>query len=313
MRILKVSQDNDSFEKAMSGLLNGFGFNVDEPPASRLPNTLRTVRIGQKVFLDKDAFEKSEEEAKQRDSSLRRLMGVEFGVDPKYYEEPAVVIQTRSGGVKALIRFRDEKQLWTESCCLRPAVTKTNKTAQNLQFVESPKLDERGTMRAIRDAIINEQVAVQQYEAIVDGVSDEQSKKVLQDIANEEKVHVGELQALLKKIDPEEKVSLDEGEKEVDEMSVEASINDKTDGMVQKTASYPVQQTIEGRVDEVGRPIRAIHEYVLFHKRLRKYYAGGSLHSPELSDYKNSMPIPGGSLLDMAWDWTQSWIARVYE
>jgi rubrerythrin len=88
--------------------------------------------------------------------------------------------------------------------------------SQNLQFVKTPEsLDERETSRAIRDAIINEQLAIQQYEAIADGVSNDQIKKTLQDIADEERVHVGELQALLKGINPEESTFLDEGEKEV--------------------------------------------------------------------------------------------------
>lgn len=91
--------------------------------------------------------------------------------------------------------------------------------AQELQFTEAPELDERATSRAIRDAIVNEQLAVQQYEAIVDGTSDAQVKKVLQSLSNEEKVHVGELQELLRRLDPEEAKSLEEGAKEAKEVS----------------------------------------------------------------------------------------------
>jgi rubrerythrin len=90
------------------------------------------------------------------------------------------------------------------------------KLSQNLQFVKTPEgLDERETIRAIRDAIVNEQLAVQQYETIVDGTSNSEVKKVLQDIANEEKTHIGELSTLLKELDPEEVESLEKGEKEV--------------------------------------------------------------------------------------------------
>lgn len=87
--------------------------------------------------------------------------------------------------------------------------------AQNLQFVEAPELDDRGTTRAIRDAIVNEQLAIQQYEAIVDGTSDEKVKEVLQDIADEERVHVSELLTLLAILSPEEAKFMEEGAKEV--------------------------------------------------------------------------------------------------
>lgn len=90
------------------------------------------------------------------------------------------------------------------------------KVSQNLQFVKPiDGMDERQTIRALRDATVNEQLAVQQYEAIADGTADEKVKEVVQDIANEEKVHIGELQALLKSLDPDEEKSLSEGEREV--------------------------------------------------------------------------------------------------
>lgn len=88
--------------------------------------------------------------------------------------------------------------------------------SQNLQFVKTPEeFNERETSRAIRDAIINEQLAIQQYEAIVDAVSDDKVKKVLQEIADEERVHVGELLALLNLSSEEEAKFLDDGAKEV--------------------------------------------------------------------------------------------------
>lgn len=89
--------------------------------------------------------------------------------------------------------------------------------AQNLQFVEAPELDERATTRAIRDAIVNEQLAIQQYEAIVDGTSDERVKEVLQSVADEERVHVGELMALLALSGDKEEKFLEEGAAEVSE------------------------------------------------------------------------------------------------
>jgi len=93
-----------------------------------------------------------------------------------------------------------------------------NKSAQNLEVVKTPeKFTDRELTRAIRDAIIAEEGAIKQYESIVDATDNEDVKKTLQEIANEEKVHVGELQALLAKLLPDEQKHLDDGEKEVEE------------------------------------------------------------------------------------------------
>lgn len=92
--------------------------------------------------------------------------------------------------------------------------------SQNLQFVKThQKFNERETSRAIRDALINEELAIQQYEAVVDGTTNAKVKEVLQDIANEEKVHVGELLALLKDLGINEEEFLEEGAKEVEKES----------------------------------------------------------------------------------------------
>lgn len=90
------------------------------------------------------------------------------------------------------------------------------KLSQNLQLVKTiTNLTDRETHRAIRDALVNEQLAIQQYENICDGTKNKHIKEVLQDIANEEKVHVGELLKLLSEFDNVESESIEEGEKEV--------------------------------------------------------------------------------------------------
>lgn len=80
-------------------------------------------------------------------------------------------------------------------------------------------LDERELARVIRLAIAAELDATHLYELIVDTSDDDTVKKVLQDISNEEKVHVGELQELLKKFDDEDEKFLEEGKKEVQELN----------------------------------------------------------------------------------------------
>lgn len=96
---------------------------------------------------------------------------------------------------------------------------KTLKLCQHLEIVEDiDKLNKREISRAIRDAIVAELIAIKQYEVIADATNREISK-VMQDIADEEKVHVGELQELLRKMDINEEEFLEEGASEVKEIN----------------------------------------------------------------------------------------------
>jgi rubrerythrin len=80
-------------------------------------------------------------------------------------------------------------------------------------------LDNRELTRAIRDALIAEEQAIKQYETLADSTSNNNVKKIVQDIANEEKVHVGELQKLLSDLLPDEQKFLDKGKEEIEEKS----------------------------------------------------------------------------------------------
>jgi len=92
------------------------------------------------------------------------------------------------------------------------------KAAQNLEVVKTPeKLTDRELTRAIRDAIIAEEGAIKQYETVVDATNNDIARKTLTEIANEERIHVGELQKLLNDMLPDEKEKLEEGEKEVED------------------------------------------------------------------------------------------------
>jgi len=93
-----------------------------------------------------------------------------------------------------------------------------HKTSQSLEVVKTlEKLTDRELTRAIRDAIISEEGAIKQYEVVVDATDNIMAQDVLRSIANEERVHVGELQKLLKDMLPDEADFLEEGEKEVEE------------------------------------------------------------------------------------------------
>lgn len=69
----------------------------------------------------------------------------------------------------------------------------------------------------LRTGIIAELDAVNLYEQLASMTNDEKLKAILLDVAKEEKTHVGEFQALLLRLDAEQKAELAHGEKEVEE------------------------------------------------------------------------------------------------
>ncbi len=68
----------------------------------------------------------------------------------------------------------------------------------------------------LRAAMIAELDAINLYEEMADMTRDKNLRKLLLDVAKEEKTHVGEFQFLLLKKDPQQKKELEEGEKEVE-------------------------------------------------------------------------------------------------
>ncbi len=70
----------------------------------------------------------------------------------------------------------------------------------------------------LRLGIIAELDAISLYEQLAAATRDETIKKVLLDIAREEKTHVGEFLELLLRRDPEQVKELEEGKEEVEEL-----------------------------------------------------------------------------------------------
>jgi len=70
-----------------------------------------------------------------------------------------------------------------------------------------------------RNGITAELDAIDLYEQMASMSKNATTRKVLLDIAREEKTHVGEFQALLIGLDAEQKTELENGKKEVDAMS----------------------------------------------------------------------------------------------
>jgi len=70
----------------------------------------------------------------------------------------------------------------------------------------------------LRLAMIAELDAISLYEQLAAATDNENVKKILLDVAKEEKTHVGEFQTLLLKEDVEQVEELEKGKKEVEEI-----------------------------------------------------------------------------------------------
>jgi len=74
-------------------------------------------------------------------------------------------------------------------------------------------------IQALRIAIIAELDAVNLYLQFAEACGDERIKRVFEDIAREEKTHIGEFLALLLELDKEQVEELKKGEEEIKELS----------------------------------------------------------------------------------------------
>ena len=83
------------------------------------------------------------------------------------------------------------------------------------------KLTKEELVRAIRLGVAAEEEATHLYMAQAEATDDPVARKVLIDVANEERVHVGEFQRLLQILTGDEDKWLKEGAEEVDEMAQE--------------------------------------------------------------------------------------------
>jgi rubrerythrin len=86
--------------------------------------------------------------------------------------------------------------------------------------IELSKIGKRElNMEILRLAIIAELDAINLYEQLAAQTNDANMKKVLLDVAGEEKIHMGEFQAMLLKIDKEQAKKLDKGKEEVKQVT----------------------------------------------------------------------------------------------
>lgn len=85
----------------------------------------------------------------------------------------------------------------------------------NLEGIKKEDIDRE----ILRTGIIAELDAINLYEQMAAMTQKKDIKKVLLDIAKEEKTHVGEFQTLLLRLDKEQERELEEGRKEVEEIT----------------------------------------------------------------------------------------------
>ncbi len=90
-----------------------------------------------------------------------------------------------------------------------------SKIPKNLGKIKKEDLDKE----ILRAGVIAELDAINLYEQMAAMTENKDIKKLLLDIAKEEKTHNGEFQALLLELDLEQKKELEEGKKEVEKLT----------------------------------------------------------------------------------------------
>ena len=87
----------------------------------------------------------------------------------------------------------------------------------NHVYTPKQKLADEELLRAIKFAIVSEFEAIQIYQQIAAASNNIGAKRVLLDIAKEEKQHVGELRELLKVLSPSDEDEYEKGAEETKE------------------------------------------------------------------------------------------------
>lgn len=80
------------------------------------------------------------------------------------------------------------------------------------------KLTKEETIRALRYSIASEYEAIQLYEQLEESIDNQDAKKILKEVTEDEKVHVGNFLYLVEKMCPEEKNFIEEGKREAVEI-----------------------------------------------------------------------------------------------
>lgn len=153
------------------------------------------------LFRSSDVKEKIKEFLKKNpnpeDKQIHELAH-SLGIDEKEFEE------TIYGMLSKRLKGQTSKDA-IDFTSISPLVTRA-------------KFSPRELARALRLSISAEHDAAHLYELIADSTDDKEVKKVMQDVSNEEKVHVGEFKALLNRVDKSNKDLETEGKEEIKEI-----------------------------------------------------------------------------------------------
>lgn len=125
------------------------------------------------------------------------------------------------------------------------------------------KMTKEELIRAIRLNISAEHEAVHIYMAHADATDDPLAKKVLIDVANEERIHAGEFERLLKYLAPDEEDFLADGAREVDELkeALETGAESKVEAMLEVEEAGEVASGEEG-TEETVEAVEATEEEI---------------------------------------------------
>lgn len=80
------------------------------------------------------------------------------------------------------------------------------------------KLTQEELLRAIRFSLASEFEAIQLYEQLKESIDNEECKKLLEEIADDEKEHAGNFLYLIEHLSKEESLKYEEGKKEAKEI-----------------------------------------------------------------------------------------------
>lgn len=119
------------------------------------------------------------------------------------------------------------------------------------------KLSREEILEALRLSIIAELDAINLYLQLARSIEDEKVRKVFEEVAREEKTHVGEFLTVLKELDFQQAEELEKGASEVAELT--GLIAPKTRvGNTQESPKSNIEALVAGKVKEVLRDARTI-------------------------------------------------------
>jgi hypothetical protein len=128
----------------------------------------------------------------------------------------------KSLSTSKLKKIKIENKSGRESVLLEQNDIKKERVLNEI-FIQSSEIEtipagKERDVQILRLSMIAELDASNLYEKLATLTKDERVKKVLLDVSKEEKVHAGEFETLMEKIDPEYEEAEEEGEEEVEDM-----------------------------------------------------------------------------------------------